>query len=192
MAAVLRPMEWLMQKPSIVAAARMLTVAVLMTCAGSVFAQTEPDISIRARVTARQLVFYEVPNVSVTFLVPDMNSTVWDTQRENLPDKVQPNVIYRNIGVNLTITSTLENIDEIINDALGLTTKESTDATSPSDSSSSPDGDEPGGTAAVNDDNDDDRGAGRRPDPGPGDAGAPDDNARSDDPAPPSRRRNAG
>ena len=180
-----------MQKPTVVIA-RALAAAFILIPAAGVSAQ-EPDISIRARFTARQIVFYEVPNVSVTFLVPDLNATVWDTQRENLPEKVQPNVIYRNVGVTLTITSTLENIDEIINDALGLKTKESTDATSPSDSSSSPDGDQSEGAAAVNNDNDDDRRE-RRSDPGAGDADATpdDDDARSDDPAPPSARRNAG
>ena len=177
-----------MQKSALVAA-RMITAALLLTCAGSVFAQPEPDISIRARVTAREIIFYEVPNVSVTFLVPERNSTVWDTQRQNLPDKVQPNVVYRNVGVNLTITSTLKNIDEILNDALGLTTKESTNATSPS-RNSRPDGDPSSGAAAVNDDDNDDRRP-QRPDPGAGDAAAPRDDA-GNNAAPPPPGRNAG
>ena len=134
-------------------AARIAVAALLITAATSLFAQKQPDISITARVRARELLFYEVPNVSVTFLLPDWNSTVWDTQRQNLPERVQPNVVYRDIGVNLTITSTLPDIEQILNDALGPTSsKESMDENSRSDTGSSDDGSD--GDGAATDDAD--------------------------------------
>ena len=85
-------------------------------------AAAQPDIAITARVKAKSLRFTVVPNVNVTFtgsLNGVKNVTVWKTDRENLPEKVQPNVTYRDIGIRLTITSTLPNIEEILDDALG-------------------------------------------------------------------------
>ena len=137
-------------------AARIAIAAVLLCAATSVLAQKQPDVSITARVRARELLFYEVPNVSVTFLLPDWNSTVWDTQRQNLPDRVQPNVLYRDIGVTLTITSTLPDIEQILNDALGPTSKESKDENSSSGTGRNPDsGDAAGSTTDDPDTNSD-------------------------------------
>ena len=100
-------------------------------CAVPMFAQTPPasppaDVAIMASVRAKELRFDEVPRVTVTFFgavngLP--NITVWKTDRTNLPDQVQPNVTYRDIGVLLTITSTLPNIEQILDEALGAQTR---------------------------------------------------------------------
>lgn len=76
-----------------------------------------PDVGIFATVRARELRFEEVPDVEVRFR--GNGETVWKTDRENLPDEVQPRVLYRDIGICLTITSTLPNIEEILKEALG-------------------------------------------------------------------------
>jgi hypothetical protein len=75
-----------------------------------------PDVAILANVRARELRFETVPNVNVTFR--GTGPTVWKSDRTNLPDPVQPHVTYRDIGIRLTITSTLPNIEEILDDAL--------------------------------------------------------------------------
>jgi hypothetical protein len=84
-------------------------------------AQTEPDLAITARVTAREVRFAEVPNVRVT-VTGSVNGreaiTVSRTDRQNLPETVQPYVTYRDIGILLTITSTLPDIEQILDDAL--------------------------------------------------------------------------
>jgi hypothetical protein len=75
-----------------------------------------PDVAILANVRARELRFSAVPDVNVTFR--GNGRTVWKSDRTNLPDDVQPHVTYRDIGIRLTITSTLPNIEEILDDAL--------------------------------------------------------------------------
>lgn len=82
----------------------------------------QPDVAITAHVRAREVRFSTVPEARVT-LNSSVNgaagSTVWKTDRENLPERVQPNVTYRDIGLRLTITSTLPDIERILDEALG-------------------------------------------------------------------------
>lgn len=94
---------------------------------GSAIAQErEPDLAIVATVRADQLRFAHVPEPRVR-LVANAGSltgvTVWTTDRHNLPDEVQPNVTYRDIGILLTITSTLPDIEAILDDALGVASR---------------------------------------------------------------------
>jgi hypothetical protein len=77
------------------------------------------DLAITAHVTARELKFDEVPNAHVEFTGQPKRDTVWDAQRQNLPRPVQPGVTYRNIGINLVITSVFADIDRIVAEALG-------------------------------------------------------------------------
>jgi hypothetical protein len=77
------------------------------------------DLAITAHVTARELKFDEVPNAHVEFTGQPRRDTVWDAQRQNLPRPVQPGVTYRNIGINLVITSVFADIDRIVAEALG-------------------------------------------------------------------------
>ncbi len=87
-------------------------------------AQTRPDdanadISITARVTADSLLFEKVPNPRVEFPGRPERVTVWEADRENLPQEVRPGVTYRNIGITLRITSVFADIDRIVAEALG-------------------------------------------------------------------------
>ena len=99
------------------------------------FAQTapsapQPDIAIIATVRAKALRFSDTPSVSVT-VQGNVNgqaaAIVSKTDRTNLPDRVQPHVTYRDIGIRLTITSTLPNIEQILDDALGPRSKPAVD-----------------------------------------------------------------
>ena len=79
----------------------------------------QADLSITARVTARELRFEKVPNPTVEFTGRPRRETVWEAERENLPEQVQPGVTYRNIGITLRITSVFADIDRIVAEALG-------------------------------------------------------------------------
>ena len=77
------------------------------------------DIAIIANITAEELRFEAVPNTSVEFLDKSKNQTIWQAERFNLPDKLEPGVTYRNIGIRLKITSRLADIERIVAEALG-------------------------------------------------------------------------
>jgi hypothetical protein len=77
------------------------------------------DVAIIANVTARELKFEAVPNPTVEFLGKDKTQTIWHADRYNLPDKIEPGVTYRNIGIRLKITSRLADIERIVAEALG-------------------------------------------------------------------------
>ena len=77
------------------------------------------DIAIIANITAEQLRFEAIPNSSVEFLDKSKNQTIWQVERFNLPDKLEPGVTYRNIGIRLKITSRLADIERIVAEALG-------------------------------------------------------------------------
>ena len=77
------------------------------------------DLAITANVTARELRFEVVPNATVEFPGQPKRETVWDAQRQNLPRPVQPFTTYRDIGIQLVITSVFADIDRIVAEALG-------------------------------------------------------------------------
>jgi hypothetical protein len=77
------------------------------------------DLSITANVTARELRFETVPNPKVEFPGKPERTTVWEAERQNLPRPVEPGVTYRNIGIQLKITSVFKDIDRIVAEALG-------------------------------------------------------------------------
>ena len=79
----------------------------------------EPDLSITAHVTAKSLRFEKVPNPKVEFTGEPRRETVWESERQNLPQQVQPGVTYRDIGITLRITSVFADIDRIVAEALG-------------------------------------------------------------------------
>lgn len=81
--------------------------------------EAQPDISITARVTADSLRFEKVPNPNVEFTGKPRRETVWESERQNLPQQVQPGVTYRDIGITLRITSVFADIDRIVAEALG-------------------------------------------------------------------------
>src|SRR5205085_3541608 len=77
------------------------------------------DIFFLVKLTAKELKMDVVPNSTVTFPGTKPRTTAWLTQRSNLPDKLEPGVTYRDIGITLRISSRFENIDEIVREALG-------------------------------------------------------------------------
>ncbi|MDT5261998.1 MAG: hypothetical protein QOC61_1002 [Acidobacteriota bacterium] len=82
-------------------------------------ADAQADLSITAHVTANSLRFEKVPNPRVEFTGQPKRNTVWEAERENLPEHVQPGVTYRNIGITLRITSVFADIERIVAEALG-------------------------------------------------------------------------
>ena len=79
----------------------------------------EPDLAIDARVTARELLFRKVPTPRVEFTGRPRRETVWEAERQNLPEEVQPGVTYRDIGITLRIRSVFPDIERIVAEALG-------------------------------------------------------------------------
>jgi len=79
----------------------------------------EADLSITANVTARELRFEIVPDPKVEFTGRPERHTSWEAERQNLPRPVQPGVTYRDIGIQLKITSVFADIDRIVAEALG-------------------------------------------------------------------------
>ncbi len=66
-----------------------------------------PDIEITAYVKARELRFEEAPKTEVGFPGYPERESVSGTERENLPDEVEPGVTYRNPRVRLRIATVL-------------------------------------------------------------------------------------
>lgn len=62
-----------------------------------------PEIEFTADVRMRELRFREVPNPEVSF--PGYTESDWLSERENLPNEVQEDVVYRNSGIRLLIAS---------------------------------------------------------------------------------------
>lgn len=87
--------------------------------AGQPTPSTTNDLEITANVTARELRFEAVPEPKVEFTGQPRRETVWEAERQNLPRPVQPGVTYRNIGIQLKITSVFADIDRIVAEALG-------------------------------------------------------------------------
>jgi hypothetical protein len=77
------------------------------------------DIVIIANITAKELRFDVVPNPTVEFPEKSKVESIWHADRYNLPDKIEPGVTYRNIGIRLKIVSRLADIDRIVSEALG-------------------------------------------------------------------------
>ncbi len=77
------------------------------------------DLSITANVSARELKFEIVPNPTVDFPGQPKRETVWEADRQNLPKPVEPGVTYRNIGIQLRISSRFADIEHIVAEALG-------------------------------------------------------------------------
>ena len=97
---------------------------------------SQDDILILVNLTAKELKFDAVPNTTVEFPGTRHRSTIWVTQRQNLPDKLEPGVTYRNIGIQLRISSRFADIERIVKEALGEipVTGEPTTGTTPTQS----------------------------------------------------------
>jgi hypothetical protein len=71
----------------------------------------DPDIELTADVKARELRFEEVPETEVRFPGHPERESVSETERENLPEEVEPGVTYPNPRVRLRIASALADVD---------------------------------------------------------------------------------
>jgi hypothetical protein len=93
----------------------------ITTQSGTLSSPDTADVSITSSVTARELRFKVVPNSKIEFSGSPQRTTGWQTERVNLPKPVQAGVTYRNIGINLDITSVFSDsdIDRIVSEALG-------------------------------------------------------------------------
>lgn len=63
------------------------------------FADELPDVDVSMSVHARELRFEIVPETKVSFEGEPAVRSSSRTERENLPDEVEPGVTYRDIGV---------------------------------------------------------------------------------------------
>lgn len=81
--------------------------------------ETGDDVLILANVSADELKFEVVPNTKVEFPGTHERETVWESERQNLPKSVEPGVTYRNIGIQLRISSRFADIERIVAEALG-------------------------------------------------------------------------
>jgi len=70
-----------------------------------------PDIEFTADVKAKELRFEEVPETEVRFTGHPERESASGTDRENLPDEVEPDVTYRDPKVRLRIASALARDD---------------------------------------------------------------------------------
>lgn len=76
------------------------------------------DLVITATVHARELKFEIVPDPKVEFPGKPERQTVWESDRTNLPEKIEPGVTYRNIGIRLRIYSRFAEIQRIVLEAI--------------------------------------------------------------------------
>jgi hypothetical protein len=76
------------------------------------------DIVITATVRAKELKFEVVPTPTVNFPGNQPRQTVWEAERTNLPQTVEPGVTYRDIGIRLRIFSRFAEIQRIVIEAL--------------------------------------------------------------------------
>ena len=70
-----------------------------------------PDIELTADVKAKELRFEEVPETEVRFPGYPERESASGTDRENLPDEVEPGVTYRDPRVRLRIATALADAD---------------------------------------------------------------------------------
>ena len=78
-----------------------------------------PDIEFTADVKAKELRFEEVPETEVRFSGSPGRESASGTDRENLPDEVEPGVTYRNPKVRLRIATALARDDPDLRELLG-------------------------------------------------------------------------
>jgi hypothetical protein len=107
----------------------LVALAVSLACAGApdasevppgatpAPADAGPELELVATVRAKTLRFDEVPKVDVRFTGKSPRRTVWKTERVNLPIHPEKGVVYRDVAVRLTITSTIEELAELLGQA---------------------------------------------------------------------------
>lgn len=71
-------------------------------------AATEPDVSITATVRARSVTFHSKPVVHVGLTGSPGRRDVDHTWRDNLPEEVQPDRTYHDVGIRFEASTTLD------------------------------------------------------------------------------------
>ena len=77
----------------------------------------EPELELIASVRAKSIVFDRVPDVKVRAALPAQVRTAWRAQRVNLPASPLPGVVYRDVQVKLTVTSTVDELGALLEEA---------------------------------------------------------------------------
>lgn len=77
----------------------------------------EPRVELVVTFAARSLVFEEIPRVRVAFGGPGPRRATWQVERTNLPARVERGVEYRDVKVRLTLWSTLDEFEALLEDA---------------------------------------------------------------------------
>jgi hypothetical protein len=86
------------------------------------------EVLILVNIKADSLRFEAVPNTKVEFPGTHTRSRIWMTDRQNLPDQVEPGVTYRNIGLQLRISTRFTEIERIVREAFGDVTSSVNDS----------------------------------------------------------------
>lgn len=73
-----------------------------------------PELELVATVRAKELRFDAVPNVKVAFKGNGPRHTTWKTERVNLPMRPEPGVAYHDVALRLTISSTLDELPQLL------------------------------------------------------------------------------
>ena len=84
---------------------------------GSPTSPETADLAITATVKADSLRFNKKGDSQINFSGTQGRETGWITERENIPKRAEEGVTYRDVTVNLQITSVFSNIDEILSEA---------------------------------------------------------------------------
>ena len=71
-----------------------------------------PDISITARAKVRRLHFDRVPETGTRFWGQQERRTESGTVRENLPEEVEPGVVYRDARIRLRILAEATGVEK--------------------------------------------------------------------------------
>ncbi len=77
----------------------------------------EPRVELVVTFAARSLVFEELPRIRMAFGGPGPRRAAWQVERTNLPTRVERGVEYRDVKVRLTLSSTVDEFEALIEDA---------------------------------------------------------------------------
>jgi len=99
-------------------AALALTLAVVpVPEAADVRSVKEPRVELVVTFAARSLVFDELPRIRMAFGGPGPRRAAWQVERSNLPARIERGVEYRDVKVRLTLWSTVDEFEALIEDA---------------------------------------------------------------------------
>lgn len=116
-----------MHRPADVHSAGLLLILALLSAeeatAEQRVAPENADVELFAIVSARELMIERIPDVTVNFPGGDTQGRQWTTERRNLPEKLEEETVYRDIGVTLIIRSSLPQIETIVDEALAAVRK---------------------------------------------------------------------